>query len=169
MLNRRAQALTMAMFLLVLPSMAWTQTTVKKLQFRPTSSVDGKDVYQAYCAYCHGDDLRGRGPGSVGVRVPPPDLTTIALRNDGKFSAGNVAELINRWKQVPRTMADMVATQQAAATGEQNEYSQPMPAFGPIFAKLYPQEVRDRQVRMANVVGYIKSKQVKTPWPEDPK
>jgi hypothetical protein len=169
MRKRIVRAATMALFLVALPSIAWSQATVKRMEMRAIASVNGKDVYQAYCAYCHGDDLRGHGPGSVGMRIPPGDLTTIALRNDGKFVAANVEENINRWKRVPKTMTDFIATQRAMSTGQDNEYSQPMPVFGPIFAKLYPQEVRDRVIRLANVVGYIKSKQVKSPWPDDPK
>ncbi len=169
MWKRIVQAATVALLLAALPPAAWAQATVKRMEMRAIASVNGKDVYQAYCAYCHGDDLRGRGPGSVGVKIPPTDLTTIALRNGGKFSAGAVEENINRWKRVPKTMMDFNATQRAMSTGQDNEYSLPMPVFGPIFAKLYPQEIRDRVVRMANLVSYIKSKQVKSPWPDDPK
>jgi hypothetical protein len=45
-----------------------------------------------------------------------------------------------------------------------------MPLFGPIFANLYSQEVRDRQVRMANLIRYVKSLQEKSsPGEEAPK
>ena len=43
-------------------------------------------------------------------------------------------------------------------TGKNAENVPVMPLFGPLFAKLYPQEVRDRQVRMANLIGYVKSR-----------
>ncbi len=158
MLRQPAGTVTVAVLLVALASVAWSQGTVTRLQMRPIASVNGKDVYQAYCAYCHGDDLRGRGPGLGGTRMPTADLTTIALRNDGKFAAGDVEEKINRWKAVPRTMAEFNA-----------HVAQPMPAFGPILAKLYPQEVRDRVIRLSNLVSYIKSKQVTSPWPDEPK
>jgi mono/diheme cytochrome c family protein len=46
----------------------------------------GKDQYNARCAACHGVDGKGHGPAvkSTGM-LPPPDLTTYAKRNGGKF------------------------------------------------------------------------------------
>ncbi len=160
MSGRMAPALAIAVVLLGVSASAWSQATVKKLQFRPIASVSGKDVYQAYCVQCHGDDLKGHGPLSVGLRVPPPDLTTIAARNGGEFVAAAVEDSITLWKRVPRAMVDAAAAQRAMETGENTQNAPVMPAFGPIFARLYPQEERDRTIRFANVVAYIKSKQV---------
>lgn len=160
MLSREARIAGLTCALVALPSVAWAQATVKKVQMRPIASVKGEDTYKEYCAYCHGDDLKGHGPNSVGLRLPPADLTTIASRNEGQFVVAQVEDNINRWNRVPRTLTDAAATEHAMTTGERSQYAQVMPVFGPIFARLYPQEVRDRRIRLTNLVSYIKSKQV---------
>jgi mono/diheme cytochrome c family protein len=156
--------------LLAIAPAAWPQQSpVKKIQFRAVASVNGKDLYKAYCTYCHGDDGTGHGPEAVVLRVPPADLTTIAARNGGKFEAGAVEDKINGWNLVPRSMKDMSARVEAMNTGKDAQSVPVMPLFGPILAKLYSQEVRDRQIRTANLVRYVKSLQ-KTPAPgEAPK
>lgn len=156
-------ALTAALTSLLL--FAWTpvwaqQATVKQVQMRAIASVDGKTLYKEYCLHCHGEDLKGYGPFAAGLRLPPPDLTTLALRNDGKFNAGAVEDRINGWKQIPRTLGDMAQRQNTVDTGEKPENVPVMPSFGPLFARLYPQEARDRQIRMANLIRYVKSQQV---------
>jgi mono/diheme cytochrome c family protein len=52
--------------------------------------VDGKAIYDAYCATCHGPTGRGNGPATRHLSVPVPDLTTIAVR-DGTFSGYHVS------------------------------------------------------------------------------
>jgi hypothetical protein len=158
--------------LLAMPPPAWPQqpTTVSKMQMRPVASVNGKDLYKAYCEYCHGEDGKGHTPVAAALRVPPGDLTTIAARNGGKFEAGAVEDKINGWKQVPRSMQELTDKADAVRTGVGIENVPVMPAFGPIFAKLYSQEIRDRQIRIANLVRYVKSLQVNpTPGEEVPK
>jgi mono/diheme cytochrome c family protein len=155
---RTAQIAGAAVILAALSAIAaLPQTGVKRMGFRPIASARGVDIYRAYCANCHGDDGKGHGPDAAGLNVPMPDLTTITARNGGNFSVGAVEESINRWKQVPRTMTDVIEGQEGKRTGQT---SLAMPAFGPIFAKLYPQEVGERRMRMANLISYVKSLQV---------
>lgn len=52
-------------------------------------SVDGKAIYDAYCANCHGTTGRGNGPAARHLSVPVPDLSTITAR-DGAFNAAHV-------------------------------------------------------------------------------
>jgi len=162
MLTRTACGAGFALGLLVMASTAWSQQVpVKKIQFRPVASVNGKDLYKEYCAHCHGDDGKGHGPEAAVLRVPPADLTTIAGRNNGKFEAGAVENKINGWDKVPRSMKEAAARKQAMDTGTNVQDVPVMPLFGPLFAKLYPQEIRDRQIRIANLVRFIKSIQEK--------
>ena len=45
----------------------------------PASLANGKQLFQVYCALCHGPDAKGGGP--VAARfVPPPDLTLELFR-----------------------------------------------------------------------------------------
>ena len=158
----RSTVLTLAFLSFVSP--AWAQKAeVKTLQIRAIASVDGRTLFGEYCAPCHGVDGKGHGPLAAGLRVPPPDLTTIAARNDGQFNAGAVEDRINGWKQIPRTMGDAAARAHTRDTGENPENMPVMPSFGPIFANLYRQEVRDRQIRITNLVRYVKSLQVTAP------
>lgn len=150
--------------LAMLPAPAWSQQVpVTKIPMRAVASVNGKDLYKAYCEHCHGADGKGQGPMAPGLRVPPADLTTFAARNGGKFEYAAVEDKINGWKQVPRTMRETAERVNAMRTGENAQDLPVMPAFGPIFAKLYSQEVRDRQVRMSNIIRYVKSLQEKPP------
>jgi len=55
---------------------------------------DGSSIYPRYCATCHGVSARGNGPLAADLRVPVPDLTTIAARSRGKFPAERVQKII---------------------------------------------------------------------------
>jgi mono/diheme cytochrome c family protein len=61
----------------------------------------GKAEFQSSCASCHGTDARGKGPVSDQLKIPPPDLTMLARRNNGVFPADTVYESINGLKGVP--------------------------------------------------------------------
>ena len=54
----------------------------------------GGALYPRYCATCHGASARGDGPLAHDLRVPVPDLTTIAARSGGKFPAERVQRII---------------------------------------------------------------------------
>jgi mono/diheme cytochrome c family protein len=55
---------------------------------------DGGALYPRYCATCHGASARGNGPLAADLRVPVPDLTTIAARSRGKFPVERVQKII---------------------------------------------------------------------------
>ena len=57
--------------------------------------LDGGNLFQGYCASCHGRDAKGQGPVAAMLKVPPPDLTQIALRNGGHFDSSKVAAFID--------------------------------------------------------------------------
>ncbi len=61
----------------------------------------GKSEFQSSCASCHGTDARGKGPVSDQLKIPPPDLTMLARRNNGVFPTETVYETINGMKGVP--------------------------------------------------------------------
>ena len=169
MLRRPSVAANLLCALLASVSFASAQATVKKMEMRPIASVNGKDVYKAYCAGCHGDDLKGNGPWAAGMKVPPPDLTTYAVRHGGQFNAGGLQDYINGRNRTPRTMSDLAESQHAKETGEGAAVLPSMPAFEPIFGAHYPQDVNERRMRMTNLVAYIKSQQVKEAPADSPK
>ena len=55
----------------------------------------GKTAYLSSCAACHGEDAKGNGFLSSVLKVPPPDLTTLARKNDGVFPIAAVNEVID--------------------------------------------------------------------------
>lgn len=64
---------------------ASAQTTIRKREFKHVPPGDGEEMYDAYCASCHGADLRGTGPAAAALKVKPPDLTVLAAQNNGEF------------------------------------------------------------------------------------
>ena len=62
----------------------------------PGPGVDlGRQEYETNCVACHGVDGRGKGPYSDQLKVPIPDLTTLAQRNGGVFPHHRVYRLID--------------------------------------------------------------------------
>lgn len=120
------------------------QTTGPKQPPLIISSMYGRDLFEFYCAACHGRDGKGEGPVVPALKVPVPDLTTIAARNGGTFPNARVESFVrgDRDRPVP-------------AHG-----SKEMPVWGPIFRALDPADTMNT-VRVANIVGYIESIQAK--------
>jgi mono/diheme cytochrome c family protein len=101
-------------------------------------SVEGPDLFKAYCASCHGVKARGNGPAAAGLKVKVPDLTGIGKRNGGKFPADRMREII-------------AGEDRIAAHG-----SQAMPVWGPIFHQVEADQDWG-QVRLENLTKYLAS------------
>jgi mono/diheme cytochrome c family protein len=106
-------------------------------------SMRGIDIFEFYCAPCHGRDLRGSGPTAAALARRPPDLTRLATANGGVFPRGRVRSLIAGGPDDP------------AAHG-----SRDMPVWGPIFRALDPTDTLADE-RIGNVVAYIETMQRK--------
>ncbi len=55
----------------------------------------GVELYQTFCASCHGQQARGNGPVARSLKVKPSDLTRIARRHDGQFPVELVTRMID--------------------------------------------------------------------------
>ena len=58
------------------------------------AAAKGRVTYVRYCVSCHGPQAKGDGPLARDLRVPVPDLTTLAQRNGGKFPHDRVVQVI---------------------------------------------------------------------------
>lgn len=116
---------------------------VVKQPARAIASVEGKDLYAAYCAACHGKDGKGNGPAAPALKSMPTDLTEIAKKNNGTFAAVAVEQSITG------------AGRPVAAHG-----SSDMPVWGPIFFSMGQDQALET-MRIKNLTRYIESLQVK--------
>jgi mono/diheme cytochrome c family protein len=103
--------------------------------------LSGKEMFKAYCASCHGEDAKGNGSVAPALKVVPPDLTTLAKRNKGKFPTDYVNNVIVQGVDAP-----------AHGTAE-------MPVWGPIFVVINDQ--RQVVLRVGTLSKYLESLQVK--------
>jgi mono/diheme cytochrome c family protein len=71
-----------------------SQTTTKTAPIQRTSGASGQEMFDSYCAACHGKDAKGNGPVAAALNVPPPDLTTLSQRHGGKYPATYVESVL---------------------------------------------------------------------------
>jgi mono/diheme cytochrome c family protein len=55
----------------------------------------GRELFQANCASCHGEDGTGNGPAARTLKPLPSDLTRIRERNGGTFPRLDVVRFID--------------------------------------------------------------------------
>ena len=106
------------------------------------SLIKGVDLYQAYCAVCHGKDGKGGGPAAAALKTMPSDLTQLSKTHGGKFPVGSVRNLLGGGESNP-------------AHG-----SADMPIWGPVFRAMTPNE-SIAKLRVDNLVRYLESIQEK--------
>jgi mono/diheme cytochrome c family protein len=136
---------TLAKFSLFLISglLAANAQTINKTPVEPVSPASGSKMFATYCAACHGKDAKGNGPAASALRVPPPDLTTLTQRNNGKFPEMRVYSAI-------RGDIDLTA-----------HGSKDMPVWGSLFEAMSHGNQAEVQMRISNLSDYIKSVQQK--------
>jgi len=140
---RRATLLNLCVLLLLAcVSTAQDKPTAQTSNTEPPDAASGKQTYITYCASCHGDNLKGTGPAATALKTPPPDLSTLAKRHDGKFPYEYVAGVVRFGKPI-------------SAHG-----SSDMPVWGPIFSMVDFHEVAIRQ-RIKNLCEFLASQQQK--------
>ena len=93
------------------------ETTIKKVPAKPTSAASGKEMFDEYCASCHGMDAKGNGPAAPALKMQPTNLTLLSQKNGGKFPTMEVMSSIRDVTQNVHGSKDM-------------------PVWGPIFSSL---------------------------------
>lgn len=79
-----------------------TETKAARSATVGSASADsGKELYREHCAACHGKEGKGNGPAATELKVPPPDLTLLAKKNNGKYPGDHVAEILRSGASTP--------------------------------------------------------------------
>jgi mono/diheme cytochrome c family protein len=120
------------------------QTPVlKHVPITKTPSNSGKQMFNSYCAVCHGTDAKGNGPAASALKTPPADLTVLAQKNGGKYPSAHVAAVIRG---------------QAALS---SHGTADMPVWGPLFSSISGGHESTVQQRISNLSQYISTLQAK--------
>ena len=101
-------------------------------------SVEGHDLYRAYCASCHGMEAHGDGPAASALKTQVPDLTLISKRSNGSFPANRIRKLIS-------------GEESPASHG-----SREMPIWGPVFHQVEADQDWGN-VRLESLTRYLES------------
>ncbi|HZQ93728.1 MAG TPA: c-type cytochrome [Candidatus Sulfotelmatobacter sp.] len=117
--------------------------TVKHVPITHTPSNSGKQMYESYCAVCHGKDAKGNGPAASAMKTQPTDLTQLAKNSGGKYPSAHVAAVIKGQAVTP------------------SHGSQDMPIWGPLFSSISQGREGQVQQRITNLVTYIEQVQAK--------
>lgn len=110
--------------------------TIKKAPAPVTNAGSGEEMFNTYCAVCHGRGGRGDGPAAPEFRVAPANLTLLSTNNGGKFPADHIAETI---RSGPRD---------SKAHG-----STDMPVWGKVFQAMGDSAQVDQRIH--NLTAYI--------------
>lgn len=135
--------LTISVFAAAQQSPAETSTSIRHVPIANTAPNSGTQMYDSYCAVCHGKDGKGSGPAASAMKTPPIDLTLLAKKDGGKYPAAHVAAVIR------------------GQAGTPSHGSEDMPVWGPLFSSISQRHPAQVQQRVANLVAYIDTLQAK--------
>ena len=142
-ISAAAMLLMISAFAIGQQAPAQSSTTVKHVPITNTPSNSGKEMFNEYCAVCHGKDAKGNGPAASAMKTPPTDLTLLAQKSGGKYPAAHVASVIRGQAATP------------------SHGSQDMPIWGPLFSSISQGHESQVQQRVTNLVAYIDTLQAK--------
>ena len=101
----------------------------------------GAVVYVRFCVSCHGPEARGDGPLAADLRVPVPDITTLASRNGGRFPEARVRRIVESGEPL------------------RGHGTPDMPAWGDAFKKTAGTDTRSPKEAIRNLTHYLWSLQ----------
>ena len=122
---------------------AQTTTTIKHVPLTSTSAASGKEMFDGYCAVCHGADGKGNGPAAPALKTPPANLTQLAAKESGKFPDDRVFGILSGKVEV-------------TAHG-----SSEMPMWGSLLKNLAHGDLKMANLRARNLADYVRSIQAK--------
>jgi cytochrome c553 len=116
---------------------------VKKAPIPRTPAASGQEMFNTYCAVCHGKDAKGDGPAAAALKVPPPNLTMLSLRHGGKYPTAYVETVLK------------FGVETFPAHGAKD-----MPIWGPLLGAISV-DAPEAELRIHNLNQYIESLQAK--------
>jgi mono/diheme cytochrome c family protein len=141
--SRSAVLVTVLLFSGLAGAMAQDSTkSIKKEPIQMTSASSGEEMFNTYCAVCHGKSGKGDGPAASEFKIPPANLTLLAKNNNGTFPEAYVAQVIQ------------TGPRDAKAHG-----SKDMPVWGKLFASLGDDATVKLRIRnLSNYIGTLQAK-----------
>jgi len=117
------------------------------------AAAKGRTTYVRYCVSCHGPAGKGDGPLANDLKVPVPDLTTMATRAGGQYPYDRVIGIVRSGEIV-----------RGHGTAD-------MPAWGDVFKKTTGTEEATTGAAVRNLAQYVWSIQqpAKPPATQPPK
>jgi len=110
-------------------------------KYDTAAAAKGAVVYVRYCVSCHGKEAKGDGPLAADLRVPVPDMTTLAARSGGRFPEDRVRRIIESGEVL------------------RGHGTEDMPAWGDAFKKTGGTDARTPQEAIRNLTHYLWSLQ----------
>ena len=77
-------------FVSILAAFALTPASAEEV-----SDYNGAQLFQRFCAACHGENAEGNGPVAPFFKIAPPDLTRLSKRRGGEFPTDDVRRIID--------------------------------------------------------------------------
>jgi mono/diheme cytochrome c family protein len=120
----------------------------------PAAAAKGQTTYVRYCVSCHGPAGKGDGPLAGDLKVPVPDLRTMATRAGGQYPYDRVVRIVRSGEIV------------------RGHGTVDMPAWGDVFKKTKGTEEATIDTAVRNLSHYLWSIQLPakqpgvagTPW-----
>jgi mono/diheme cytochrome c family protein len=73
----------------------------------PSAAAQGRDLFRAYCASCHGVTGEGNGPAAGALRQRPADLTMYTVQNGGTFPTAKLQRIVDGRDVMAHGSSDM--------------------------------------------------------------
>ena len=115
---------------------------IKEAPITSTSAWSGKEMFNSYCASCHGLSGKGDGPAAPAMNRKPADLTVMAKSNGGKFPTGKIIGTL-------------------VESNTLGHGSKEMPVWGPLLFSVSRDDAGLKELRARNIAGYIETLQAK--------
>ncbi len=106
---------------------------IKTIPVTYTDPSSGRQMFDAYCASCHGQNGKGNGPAAPALKVPPANLTLLSSQHGGKFPETHVVLAIK-------------GDSRSTSHGDKD-----MPVWGPAFLSLGQMDEKIVQLRIAAI------------------